>query len=236
MLRRPTITGIALALMLSPVEVHAQDRWEGVVGGNLLVGFPVGEFDNFVDPSPGFSLYALGQRGIWGLRLDGSLVYYGRETRRRPLSQTIQFVEVDVTTENFILSLLIGPQITARAGVIRPYLNVGLGFSYFATESSVSGSGNVLDFASSTNFDDFTFAYGSGGGFWIPLSRKVTLDFSGRYLRNGRVRYLREGSIIEAPDGSISFTPIESETNLLLIQVGVSIRTGTDEEDDNPIP
>lgn len=37
------------------------------------------------------------------------------------------------------------------------------------------------------------------------------------------MRYLREGSIQEEPDGTISFTPIESETNLLWLQFGVSI-------------
>ena len=33
-------------------------------------------------------------------------------------------------------------------------------------------------------------------------------------------------------DGSISFTPIESETNMLLIQVGVSVSLGKGEEDE----
>ena len=53
---------------------------------------------------------------------------------------------------------------------------------------------------------------------------------------NGQVRYLREGSIREAPDGSISFRPIESETNMLLIQVGVSFAFGKDEEDESATP
>lgn len=225
---------LGLAVMLPVAEAGAQPQVEGLGGGSLLIGIPVGEFENFVGASPGFSLYGLanfGERGILGLRLDGSLIFYGRETRRRPLSQTVQLIEVDVTTENTIASIIIGPQLTAPGGSVRPYLNAGLGFSYFSTESRVSGSSEFEEFASTTNFDDFTFALASGAGLWIRLSRKLFLDLSGRYLRNGRVRYLREGSIIEAADGSISFTPIESETNMLLIQVGVSVSLGNGDED-----
>ncbi len=224
---------LGLAVMLPVAETRAQLQVQGLGGGGVLIGFPVGEFENFVDPSPGFSLYGLAQfgaRGILGLRLDGSLIFYGSETRRRPLSPTIQLIDVDVTTQNTIASIIIGPQLSAPSGTVRPYVNAGLGFSYFSTESSVSGSSDTEPFASTTNFDDFTFALVSGGGVWIRLSRTVFLDLSGRYLRNGRVRYLREGSIIEATDGSISFTPIESETNMLLIQVGVSVSLGKGEE------
>ena len=88
------------------------------------------------------------------------------------------------------------------------------------------GTSNGADFASSTNFDDFTFAASGGGGLWITLHagpRPIRLDLGARYLNNGRVKYLREGSIHEAPDGSISFKPIESESNLVLYHLGVSV-------------
>jgi hypothetical protein len=64
---------------------------------------------------------------------------------------------------------------------------------------------------------------------WITLScgeTPVHLDLSARYIGNGRVRYLREGSIEENPDGSVTITPIESETNLWWIQVGVAVGVG----------
>ena len=207
-----------------------------MLGGAFLMGFPVGEFKNFVDASAGFGLHALGQSGVFGLRIDGSIISYGSETRRQPLSQTVRFITVDVTTENYIGSLFIGPQLSAPRGDLRPYLNAGIGFSYFATLSAVSGTSDGGAFAHTVNFDDFTFAAAAGGGLLIHLSKTVFLDLSGRYMWNGQVRYLREGSITEAPDGSISFRPIKSETNILLIQVGVSIAIGKDEEDESGTP
>lgn len=220
---------------LSAAGTDAKEEEEGFGGGGLLIGLPVGEFANFVDPSGGlgvFGVYKLDQRGISGLRFDGSYIVYGSERRRLPLSQTLPFVEVDVNTENTIVSLFAGPQLTIPAGVVRPYLNAGVGFSYFATTTSVGGSGEIPSLGSTTHFDDFTFAWAGGGGLWIRLTKKVFLDLSGHYLRNGRARYLREGSINEAAGGSHS--PIESETNVFLLQVGVSIALGKDDEDVEP--
>ncbi len=67
-----------------------------------------------------------------------------------------------------------------------------------------------------------------GGGLQIRLggSRQVLfLDLGARYWHNGRVRYLKEGSIQDNADGTLSFTPIESEANLWLIHLGLSVRT-----------
>jgi hypothetical protein len=112
----------------------------------------------------------------------------------------------------------------APRGAVRPYAYGQVGFSYFATTSSVEGSGNTQPFANSTNFDDFTFATSAGTGVLIVLShrRPVTLDLGARYVYNGRARYLREGSI--AISGTtITYSPIESETNLILYMIGVSV-------------
>jgi hypothetical protein len=43
------------------------------------------------------------------------------------------------------------------------------------------------------------------------------------FVQNGQTRYLREGSLRTAPDGHVTFTPIESETNMLVARFGVSV-------------
>lgn len=198
-------------------------------GGGLGLAVPVGEFENYVGVGGGFGgffLYNFAPAGLLGLRADFAYVVYASETRRRPLSPTVPFIDVDVTTRNQIVWLDLGPQLTFQTRFVRPYANATIGFSYFSTSSSVRGSGSSEDFAQTTNFDDLTFAWQTGTGLWITLSRgarPVLLDASVRYVGNGRVRYLREGSIEENADGTISFEPIESETNLMWIQVGVSI-------------
>ncbi|KPK77782.1 MAG: hypothetical protein AMS25_16550 [Gemmatimonas sp. SM23_52] len=230
--KRASTTACVLTLTaaLLAAEARGQESIDfdpfAALGGGLQVGVPQGEFANYVNASVGFGgffLLDLDRRSHWGLRLDGSYLIYGRETVQQPLSPTIQRVWVDVTTDNQIITAFVGPQLTLGTGLLRPYLHVGLGFSYFYTESGVSGTSDFEEFASTTNFDDFTFALASGGGLWVRLSRRVSLAFSTQYMHNGQVRYLREGSIHEASDGSIWFRPIESETNLVVFQLGVVV-------------
>lgn len=226
----------ALALAVTARTARAQfpesGRPRALIGGGLGLAVPVGEFQEFVNLGGGFGgffVYHFDHRRILGIRADGGLAIYGRETTRRPLSPTVPFVDVEVTTQNEIVMFDVGPQLTLPAGRLHPYVNATVGFSYFATKSSVRGSSSSQSFAETTNFDDFTFAWQSGTGMWITLSQgknPVLLDLSARYVGNGRVRYLREGSIVDNGDGTISFTPIESETNLWWIQLGVAIGFG----------
>lgn len=204
----------------------APDRFQA--GAHLNLALPQGEFGDFVDA--GFGLGAwfainLDRRGMIAVKVDGNWLNYGSETRRRPLSPTVPFITVDVTTRNNIYTMGVGPLLTLSQGSLKPYLTGTIGFSYFATESGVSGTSNGEDFAESTNFDDFTFAVVGGGGLRVRVSAGATpifIDLASEYHRNGQASYLREGSIIDNGNGTISFTPIRSETNLLLIKLGVS--------------
>jgi hypothetical protein len=134
---------------------------------------------------------------------------------------------LDLTTTNSIAYLNIGPQLMLPDGPVRPYVNAAIGGSYFGTSSSVSGTdGNDDDFASTTNFDDITFAWAGGGGILISLSRgrtPVMLDLGMRYHGNGEVEYLKKGDITDNPDGTITVSPTRSEANLLTFQLGVQI-------------
>lgn len=200
----------------------------GFAGASLVLALPTGEFKRYVNAGGGLSAFVdfkLGSQSAAGLRLDGTFILYGSERRRVPLSSTVQLVYVDVVTSNQIFTLGFGPRIAARRGAIRPWIGAEVGFSYFWTSSAVAGSDNSGPFASSTNFHDFAFAWRAGGGFLVQVGHgrnPVFLDFAAHYLRNGRVSYLRPGSI----DTSVSppaITPIQSETNLWLVEAGVTI-------------
>ena len=221
------------ALVASEAEAQSrrglQQTKRSLFGINGVLARPVGEFQDFVDWGGGIDLYGvinLSRRGPVGIRIDGSVLMYGHETLRQPLSNTIQRVMVDVDTDNLIGSLGVGPQLTLGQGALRPYVYGTVGFSYFATVSSASGTADRDAFASSTNFDDVTTALTAGGGLLLRLSRgkhPVSLDLSAQKTYHGETTYLREGSLLESPDGSISFVPIRSETNLLTFRVGVAI-------------
>jgi hypothetical protein len=110
-------------------------------------------------------------------------------------------------------------------GPIRPYVNVMAGGAYFFTESSVGGTDDASDFASTRNFGDNVPSYGYGGGLFIPFRVRYTpvgLDIGARFIRNGVTRYLREGGITDLPGGGFATSPIESETNLVVYHIGVS--------------
>ncbi len=233
-MRRTRFTTLALVISASLIADealaqfrHHQRRPLGgryLAGATLNVGVPQGEFADFVDASPGLSGFFVAnfdRQGIFGLRLDGGALIYGNETVRVPLSPMIRRVFVDVETENEILSFFLGPQLTAPPGPIRPFLHAGVGLSWFGTVSSVRGTDSYGDFARTVNFDDLTPAVMGGGGMLIALSRKVGLNLSGQYIHNGRVSYLTEGGIEELPNGDLLLFPIESNTNLFLVQFGV---------------
>ncbi len=160
------------------------------------------------------------------MRFEGSFVVYGQERFSAPLSATVPRVLVDVTTSNMIFHVGMGPQIALARGPVRPYVFGTMGFSYFATVSSVGGSADFGEFASSTNFDDVAFALSAGTGLLVQLSRgrrPVSLDLSVESTHNGEVEYLTRGDVVDNPDGSVTVFPIRSEANYLTFRVGVAI-------------
>jgi hypothetical protein len=198
-------------------------------GAQALYGRPVGEFRDYVQHGGGFGVNVVwpipGARVI-GLRADGGFLVYGSERNRVCFSSTVGCrVQLDLTTTNSIAHFNFGPQLMLPDGPVRPYVNGAIGFSYFATTSSVEGSNNNEPFANTTNFDDATFGVSGGGGVLIRLARgrtPVFLDIGTRYNGNGEVEYLKKGDIQDTP-GGIVFTPTRSEANLVTFQFGVSV-------------
>jgi opacity protein-like surface antigen len=200
------------------------------LGGELAFARPQGEFRDFVNSGWGGGVHYLlrADRDGWlGLRVDASLLNYGHERERVPFSSTVGGrIALDQTTDNNIAFVGAGPQIGLPTGTLRPYVNGFAGVSYIFTESSVSGSSSGESFASTTNYDDASFAYGGGAGLYIPVSRRrnpVSIDAGVQYRHNGQADYLREGGITDNPDGSITLHPIRSQTNLFTFHVGVSV-------------
>jgi hypothetical protein len=201
----------------------APHAWMGL---SLQVGQASGIFSNYVQAGiggGGYFLYRPDAEGVFGLRAGGMFMIYGSQTRRYPL---LPGIAADVTTRNEIIGMTLGPQLTFGRGAAKLYGYGGIGFSYFATRSSVEGSGNVNQpFASTTNYDDFTVASEGGGGVWVSLSRgrtPVALDLGVRYLNNGRVTYVTESGV-RVVGNNLEVDPIDSEANLIVYHFGVAI-------------
>lgn len=200
-----------------------------VVGIHGSLARPVGDFQRFVQWGGGLGGYWLthfDRSRVLGLRVEASWLLYGYESYTVPFGPNVGRVLIDVSTSNMIADAGVGPQIAFDVGRIRPYAYGTLGFSYFATVSSLEGSADVEPFASTTNFDDFTFAAATGAGTLVRLTNgrhPVSLDLSVERRYNGEAEYLREGGIIENGDGSIAIAPIRSDTDLMTFRVGVAV-------------
>lgn len=208
--------------------VDLREPWKGRFGLDFVVAQPVGEFAQYVDAGFGGSLHVVvpvEPSGVLGIRVGLDYIVYGHETEYDYYAG----FPLEITTSNNILAASVGAQVTSPAGPLRPYLNGTVGLGYFFTQSSLSGRYTDEAFDSRTNFQDVTYAWTGGAGLYIPVTTgntPVSIDLGARYHANGRARYLREGSIEETSGGGLTYTPIESETNLVVYQLGVSIGGG----------
>ncbi len=203
-------------------------------GINLTLAIPSGEFKekvdnlgfglsgniNFISPKP---------KSPFGIGLNLGYIIYGSESRREPLSTTIPDVFVNVDRTNSLMNFHLLFTVGVPKGRIRPYVEGLFGGSYIYTTTSVKSQGTGEEFASSTNFDDWAWSYGAGGGLAILLSgdpntdqNTVYLDLKGRYLFGSEAEYLKQGSV-RIVNGRVEYDISKSKTDLITIHAGVII-------------
>lgn len=222
-------------LFISTASAQSRPRIDG--GISFSIGNPVGEFGDNID-SPGF-----GGR-IWGgvgpanspvvVGADLGFLVYGRERRTEPFSTTIPDVTVDVVTSNNIVNGHLFFRLQPPGGSFRPYADGLVGFKYLFTDTRIKNEGfDDEDIARSTNFDDAALSYGLGGGVQVRVwgagpargegPSGVYIDLGARYLFGTQAEYLKEGSI-RREGTNVTFDVTESETDLLVFQIGVGLK------------
>lgn len=235
---RLIIALLATLLPVYPVAALAQPasvRYDIVqpaprlhVGVGLQVMQGVGAFADSVGGGIGAGFnarYHLDRQGIFSLRSDLGFQIYGNERKRIPFPNAPR-VTLEQTTSNTIFSYAVGPQLAWPTGPVRPYANGFIGGAYYATTTSLEGTGFDREpFASSENFGDNNLSYGGGAGLLIPfrtMRTPVALDIGARYLHNGTARYLKPGSIQD--DGnSYTVRYIEGPANFVVYTLGLSV-------------
>lgn len=214
---RPHREPNAFARRSSGALSFVQSRPQDTFGRNIGLGYGI----------DGAYLFRLDRAGALALRADAGFLQYGNESKQVPLSSTIGGrIQVDVSTNNYIVPLSIGPQIMWPKGPIRPYANAGIGGQFFFTQSSVEGTDNATSFANTTNQWDKTMTWVGGGGLYIPVYQRgvnVLIDVGAQYVKGGRARYLKPGSIEDLPNSQIRITSMESETHMVLMRLGVKV-------------
>jgi opacity protein-like surface antigen len=218
--------GAVAALFASVAAAQPGPRrsseWLG--GGGLLIGIPLGDFADATNEGFGVVGQAVftPRGGPFGVRLQVGGLVYGSRKFTTPVPGTGGLITEDLTTDNWLLNAGIGPQVMLRSGNVRPYAYALAGVGYFATDTSLGG-GYHDDYASTTNYDDTTFAWSAGIGLLFPVSRDVAIDVGVQYVGNGTVRYLVEGDLRPSPGNAPpEFVPRTTEANLLTLTIGVT--------------
>lgn len=203
-------------------------------GINFSVAIPHAEFADQIE-NLGYGLtgelmiISPKQNRPFGFGIDLGYYIYGSESRIEPWSLTIPDVFVNVDRTNNLVNFHVVFEVGLPKGRIRPYAQGLFGGNYLYTQTSVSGENSGLDITSSTNYDDWSWSYGFGGGFLILLSGDpvtedgaVYLDFRGKYLFGSEAVYLKEGDV-QIENGRVSYFPSTSKTDLISVHAGVRI-------------
>jgi opacity protein-like surface antigen len=210
---------------------HASDFERRSSGSIAFVqSRPTGDFSRNIGFGYGGTatyLFRVDDAGAFSLRADGGVLGYGYESFEAPLSTTVGGrIQVKVSTTNYLIPLSIGPQISWPHGPVRPYAHAGIATQIFFTESGVEGTNDSGDFANTTNQSDATAAWVLGGGVYMPIVEKrvsVAIDLGVQYFTGGHAQYLRPGSIEDLPNAQVRITPLESDTRMYLVRLGVRV-------------
>ncbi len=219
---------IFLVTILIQSNIFAQSA-----GINFTLGFPMNEFkENVSRTGVGGSLHFVLFDPVpvapFTAGINIGYINYGSESRREPFSMTIPDVTVDVDRTNNITNFHLLFQLMFPTGPVRPYVEGLFGGAYIFTQTSIKSSGQQ-EVATSTNFDDFAWSYGGGGGFLIHLLSapgsyerfgSLFLDFKVRYLLGTEAEYLKEGSVT-IQNGKAYYEVSRSKTDLLTVHLGV---------------
>ncbi|MCU7496477.1 MAG: PorT family protein [Ignavibacteria bacterium] len=216
-------------------------------GINFMMGFPQADFQKSINRT-GFGIG--GEVNFWSvspsmpftLGLDASYLNYGSEDRNEPFSYEVPDVTVNVNRTNNIVNFHLLFKIMPPEGNLRPYIEGLLGGSYLYTETKVGNTGNYdEEVASTTNFDDWAWSYGGGGGLMFKvfdfnsseaedenfLSRwknfSLWIDLKARYMLGSQAEYLKEGSM-RIDRGRVYITPSKSDTDLITAHFGVIVQ------------
>jgi len=198
------------------------------VGGDFVIAQPKGELANNIPHGYGMNLtgmFRLDPKGFLSLRGDVGGAQYGRESFTVPYFGVTDRIRLEVETTNGIAWAAIGGHLQIPEGWVRPYANASVAYTHFATTSSISGTDDSEEYASTTNQSDGSRAWIFGGGVVIPFGSRYALgglNLGARYYYGAEAEYLREGDITDNGDGTITIFPQRSKTDMVVWQIGVS--------------
>jgi len=217
---------VVIILLMCVGTIKAQ-----TAGGSIMLGSPQGEFRQNVDRL-GYGIQVHGT--LWSpekerpftVGLNLSYMIYGEISESRPLSTTIPDVTVDVSRMNSLANMHLLLQVSPFTGTVRPYVEGLVGGAYIFTTTDVKSESTQQSFAETTNYDDFNWSYGWGGGLLLQIAKdlgdvkNLYLDLKARYIYGTEAQYLTENDVLVL-NGKVFYNPRKSKTDLLTFHIGV---------------
>jgi hypothetical protein len=221
------------ALVLVPTLGRAQGRI--TVGGAGIYGQPIGEFSQNVRRAfgvDGFGTLGLDPQGIISLRAELGYQQYASKSEPFFASTGFGLVELESETKSGVLTMGIGPQLSAPAGPVRPYVAGTVGFARFATNTAInipadrsqSGSKETLDEQNVSSDFILSLAASAGIAFQVPaFGRGLQIDVGARYHRNGKAQYVSSEGVVYNGTGTPTVTATESEADFVVYRIGIVV-------------
>lgn len=229
MMAVPARTALLLAaLLVLPVAVTAQDPGRSRLSGGiaLLNTQPLGDLRT--GPGIGLALsgaWALDRSHRLRIRGDVRLSTYGHERRRFCINETIGcWIQVDVDTDFNTIYAGVGPELALSVLGTELVLDATAGLGHFGVVSTLQGIDDSESIATTNHYQDYVFAWATGGELRIPVSRVLAISLGTHYVHNGRASYVVEGGITQSSDGTLNISPLTTDANMVAITLGITFR------------
>jgi len=230
-------TGLLITLLLvAPLALSAAVEAQGELGGRLALGFPMGDFaDNNENIGPGLALHgAYVPVPYLAVGVGGTYMIFGEE--KRDIDIPLVDDDIQIQTNYNAADFYLLAQLRGRVQRLTAYVEGRVGGIYLWTASKLVENDYFSDedIGEETNYDDFAFGYGLGGGFMFQVAepRKASgdedggrpgihLDLKAFYMFGGEAKYLTEGDITIDDQDKPVYDASQSATDMLHIELGV---------------
>lgn len=229
MITNAIITGTLAGLLLA-TAAQAQTAPRVEVGLSALGALPAGHFGDQIDGALGAGANArlrLDSKGHVALRLDGDWMSHGWDHRNVELRSPFgEVLTTELRSINTISFAEVGPELTATAGGVRPYIGATAGVAYFLTTAAGDREDAGTGFLIQVRKHDLAFAYAGQTGLRIPVRagrRAIAVDLGARYQRSREAELLRKSDLTVDESGAIRFSPVRAKAELWVFHAGISV-------------
>jgi hypothetical protein len=224
---------ISLAAMLASTTAFAQDTsftQRLSYGLTVVQSRPQGELARHVGLGYGANaslLVRLDDSGLWSIRGDIGGVQYGDASRDMTLGDPhVDGLKLKLSTTNYIMPMSLGLQLARSTGLVRPYVNAGVGLQVFVTDTQLRSESDFMwsGFANTTNRSDCVGSVMAGGGLYLVLPirrRSVMIDAGLQYFDGARASYLVPSATNDP--AAPSMTSVNSSAHLVTIKLGARL-------------